>query len=107
MARRRTFIIAFAGVICLMMGAVVLYTRAQQPLVDLGVGYAAKVACGCRYIGNRPLEACYHDFEEGMEIIRLSEDAENRTITASVPLLAKRSARFDPLLGCQPNPFER
>lgn len=80
--------------------ALLFYVRSQKPLLELGVGYGARVACGCRYIGNRSLADCYKDFEPGMEPIRLSEDAATKTITASVPLIASRSARYDPVLGC-------
>jgi hypothetical protein len=40
-----------------------------------------------------------------MEPIRLSEDLATRTVTASVPLIAQRSVRYDPVLGCQPERF--
>lgn len=82
-----------------------LYVRSLTPQLELGVGYAARVACGCRYLSNRSLGSCYADFEPGMEQIRLSEDASTKTITAYVPLVARRSARFDPVLGCQPEAF--
>ena len=81
------------------------YVRSQKPLLELGVGYGARVACGCRYIGNRSLADCKKDFEPGMEQIRLSEDPATKTVTAYVPLLASRSARFDPVLGCQVEAF--
>lgn len=84
-----------------------LYVRAMTPQLELGVGYGARVACACRYIGNRSLDSCYKDFEPGMEPIRLSEDRATRTVTASVPLIAHRSVRFDPLLGCQPEKLRR
>jgi hypothetical protein len=80
--------------------ALLYYAYSQKPLLELGVGYGARVACGCRYIGNRSLADCRKDFEPGMEPIRLSEDAATKTVTASVPLIARRSARFDPVLGC-------
>lgn len=83
-----------------------LYARAMTPKLELGVGYAARVACGCRYMGNRPLRSCYADFEPGMTPIRLKEDAGAGTITAYVPLIAHRTVRFDPVLGCQPEPFQ-
>ena len=82
------------------------YVRAMTPQLELGVGYGARVACACRYIGNRSLDSCYKDFEPGMEPIRLSDDPKTRTVTASIPLIASRSVRHDPLLGCQPEPFE-
>ncbi|MFX6907644.1 hypothetical protein ABTH77_20540, partial [Acinetobacter baumannii] len=68
--------------------------------------YAARVGCGCRFIGNRPLASCYHDFEPGMEPIRLSENAAAKSVTAYVPLIASRTARLDPVLGCQPDPLK-
>jgi hypothetical protein len=85
--------------------AAFLYARSLRPQLELGTGYAARVTCGCRYIGNRDLKSCRTGFEPGMEPIRLSEDTATRTITASVPLIASRSVRFDPVLGCQPEPF--
>lgn len=83
-----------------------LYARRITPQLELGVGYGARVACACRFIGNRSLADCRKDFEPGMEPIRLSEDAAARSVTAWVPLLASRTVRFDPLLGCQPEPFK-
>ena len=82
-----------------------LYARSITPQLELGTGYAARVACACRYIGNRDLQSCRADFEPGMEPISLSDDPATKTVTASVPLIASRSARFDPVLGCQPEPF--
>lgn len=104
MTVRRSLWALFALLILLGAGGYA-YIRSQQPLLELGVGYAARVACGCRHIGNRPLADCYKDFEPGMEPIRLSEDAAAKTVTASVPLIAKRTARYDPLLGCQVETF--
>ena len=104
----KTSRIVLAVVVLLLAAAGVggfAYVRAMAPALDLAVGYGARVACGCRYIGNRELAACYKDFEPGMELVRLSEDSATRTITASVPLIASRAVRHDPVLGCQPEPF--
>ena len=67
---------------------------------EVAVGYGARTACACRYLGNRDLASCATDFEPGMEMVRLSEDADARRITASVPLIASRSARFEAGYGC-------
>lgn len=88
-----------------LVGAGGVYAWSQKPLLELGVGYGARVACACRYIGNRSLADCRKDFEPGMEPIQLSENAAQQSVTASVPLIATRTVRFDPLLGCQPEPF--
>jgi len=107
-ARRRKRTIAWTALLVLaaLTIAAALYARAMRPQLELGTGYAARVACACRYIDNRPLQQCTKDFEPGMEMIRLSENPAEKSVTASVPLLAHRTARFDPLLGCQPEAFQ-
>ena len=102
--KARTLITGGAVFVIVLLAGAILYALSLRPQLELGVGYGARVACGCRYIGNRSLESCRKDFEPGMEPIGLSEDAATKTVTASVPLLASRSVRFDPLLGCQPEP---
>ncbi|MCA3255348.1 MAG: hypothetical protein INF91_07020 [Alphaproteobacteria bacterium] len=67
---------------------------------EVGVGYAARVVCACRYIGNRTMAQCLTDFEPGMEIVSVTEDAAAKRITATVPLIATRTARYDGDLGC-------
>lgn len=103
-AKRRLWVAAAVLLAAALFGAW-LYIRSMRPMLELGVGYAARVACACRFIGNRPLGDCYRDYEPGMEAIRLSEDAGARSVTAYVPLVASRTARFDPVLGCQPEAY--
>ncbi len=67
---------------------------------EVATGYAARVVCACRYVGNRDMKSCKTDLEPGMEIVRLSEDPQAKRITASVPLIASRTARFDGEFGC-------
>lgn len=93
------------AIVLLLAVGVFAYIRSMQPQLALGVGYGARVACACRYIGNRPLAQCYADFEPGMEPITLTDDPATKTVTASVPLIANRSVKFDPELGCQPEPL--
>lgn len=66
----------------------------------VGTGYAAHVVCSCRYVGDRDMASCRTDFEPGMEIVEVEDDPERRRITAWVPLLAKRTASYDPEYGC-------
>ncbi len=103
----RRILIGSLVVIALIAGGAYAYIQKQRPLLELGVGYGARVACGCVYMGKRTLEDCYKDFEPGMEPIQLSEDPKTKTITASVPLIASRSATYDPVLGCQPEPYKK
>jgi len=106
-SRRSLLIWSPIAVVLVLILATAGYALSQKPKLDLGVGYGARVACGCRYIEGRPLDSCYKDFEPGMEVIRLSDDPHTKTVTASVPLLTSRSVRFDSELGCQPEPFRR
>ena len=103
--RARRIGLGLAVIVLAALAGAWLYVRSLTPQLELGVGYAARVACGCRWMGNRPLNSCYRDFEPGMEQIRLKEDVGAKTVTAYVPLIAHRTARFDPILGCQPEPF--
>ncbi len=104
--KARRILIGSVGLVALGLGGAFAYGQSQKPLLELGVGYGARVACGCRYIGNRSLADCRKDFEPGMEPILLSEDTSSKTITAWVPLIASRSVTYDPVLGCQPERFE-
>lgn len=99
-------LLLIAALALLLIGGGIFAYR-QKPLLELGVGYGARVACGCRYIGNRSLADCKKDFEPGMELIQLSEDTATKSVRASVPLIASRTAHYDPILGCQPEPLWR
>lgn len=70
----------------------------------LATGYIAHVMCSCRYVGGRDMGSCEHDREPGTEVVQVSEDSTERTITARVPLLSSRTARFDPEYGCTLDP---
>ena len=94
------------ALVTLGLGGAFAYGQSQKPLLELGVGYGARVACGCRFIGNRSLADCKKDFKPGMEPILLSENSASKTITAWVPVIASRSVTYDPVLGCQPETFE-
>ncbi|VVT24910.1 conserved hypothetical protein [Sphingomonas sp. EC-HK361] len=103
--KARRIAVAIAVLIVAMLAGGWLYVRSITPQLELGVGYAARVACGCRFVEGRTLASCRTDFEAGMEPIRLKEDAAAKSVTAYVPLIASRTARLDPVLGCQPAPF--
>lgn len=104
MARR--ILVGMVVVLGLLAGGAFWYVRAHAAQLELGVGYGARVACACRYIGGRDLKSCYKDFEPGMEPITLTDDPATKTVTASVLFVASRSVKFDPVLGCQPEPFK-
>ncbi|WP_226794611.1 hypothetical protein [Altererythrobacter sp. CC-YST694] len=65
-----------------------------------GTAYGARVACSCRFVGGRNLKDCEKDFEPGMALVSLSEDEGEKSVTASVPLLASQTATYREGYGC-------
>jgi hypothetical protein len=66
----------------------------------LGASYAAHIACSCRYIEGRSLNACYKDFEPGMGLVSLTDDPKQQRVSASVPILAFAVAERRGEFGC-------
>lgn len=74
-----------------------------QPLTTyarLGAAVGAHVGCSCRFIQDRSLAGCRSDFEDGMELVTLSEDRQSRSVTARFPLLSRQTAEFREGEGC-------
>jgi hypothetical protein len=100
-SRRRWLIWAPVLLLCALVGAWLglrYSTTGRQ--AALATGYIAQVTCSCRYVGGRSLASCDTDREPGTEIVQVEDNGASRTITAKVPWLAKRVARFDPEYGC-------
>ncbi len=66
----------------------------------VGAAYGAHVTCSCRYIEGRDMASCETDKEKGMEMVRLSDDPENKRVYASVPFLAEAVAERRGAFGC-------
>lgn len=100
MKARRWMTIAIVTAVLVVGLVVALRAGPVGARAEVAVGYGARTACACRYLGLRSLASCRTDFEPGMEMVRLSEDPVEKRITAAVPLIAARSARFEPEYGC-------
>jgi hypothetical protein len=99
--RRRWLIWGSVLALCLLAGAWLgLRYSSTGRQAQLATGYIAHVVCSCRFVGGRDMASCDTDREPGTEIVDVTEDSANRSITARVPLLSKRTARFDPEYGC-------
>jgi hypothetical protein len=102
MSRRinwRTVAVVAAGLI-LAYGA--WHWSIWQARASIAAGFGARIACSCRYVEGRDIKSCRSDFAglPSMWIVRLSDRPEERAVDASVPLLARRSARAVPGFGC-------
>lgn len=79
---------------------VLAYRTTIQGYAAAGTAYGARVACSCRFVAGRSLDDCAKDKVDGMELIRLSEDETDQSVTASFPLIRSDTARLEPGYGC-------
>jgi hypothetical protein len=99
-------LVALVIVLALIAGAVAWFWGTINGYAQTGAAYGARVACSCRYAGGRTLGDCTKDFEPGMSLISLSEDAAAHSVTARFPLLARQTATYREGWGCQLEPWK-
>ena len=99
--RRRVLWLGLA----LVGGLLVWFWGPANAYAQTAAAFGARVACSCRYLGGRELGDCRKDFEPGMGLVMLSEDAPTKSVTARFPLLASETATYHPGLGCQLEPW--
>ncbi len=104
--RRRLWPRALLAAALVLLAVAWVYRDTISGYTVTGTAFGARTACSCRYIAGRPLADCQKDFEPGMQAVFLSEDAETKTITARVPLIASARARFRPGWGCLLEPWD-
>ena len=76
----------------------------------IATSYGAQVGCACRYVSQRPMESCEGDIAVAAlgrtaGLLSLSDDADSKSMTASVPLLSSQTAIFHKGRGCQLEPW--
>ncbi len=98
--RRNVRIAGLAVVGLFLAGAAATRSEAVSGTAQAGTSYGAKNACSCRFIAGRELSDCYRDFLPGMDFVWLSEDADDKSVTARVPLVASTTARWREGYGC-------
>jgi hypothetical protein len=91
-------IVLAALVLLVLAGA--LYREPLNGYARTGAAFGARTACSCRYVAGRSLRDCKKDFEPGMQAVFLSDDVDEKSVTATVPLLARETARFRAGYGC-------
>lgn len=96
----------FAWLVLIALAALlVFYGHTLASLARTGTAYGARIGCSCRFIEGRPLGSCRKDFEGGMGLVTLSEDAETRSVTARFALAYPQTATFVEGAGCQLEPW--
>jgi hypothetical protein len=88
------------GILAVIMLLLVWNWSSIKGQARVGVAYGAHITCSCRYIEGRDMASCETDKEAGMELVGLSDDPENKRVTASVPFLAEAVAERRGAFGC-------
>ena len=94
------------ALLVLVAGTAWFYREPIAGYTTTGAAFGARTACSCRYIAGRGLGDCKKDFEPGMEPVFLSDDEEEKSVTAYVPLLASQTATYREGYGCVLEPWE-
>jgi len=88
----------------LALGALALAAWFREPIAGksrAAAAYGARIACSCRFVEGRSIDSCRDDFLPGMGPVMLSEDAEEKSVTARyLAVLASDRARLLPGRGC-------
>ncbi len=84
----------------------VVFLSPLRSYATIGASYGARVACSCRFVGGRDLSDCRKDFEPGMELVSLSEDAQARSVTARFGLVVSQTATYREGWGCVLEPWK-
>lgn len=98
--RFRTLKITVAVVVAIAALWLVWNWNSIKGQARVGAAYGAHITCSCRYIEGRDMASCETDKEIGMEMVRLSDEPENKRIYASVPFLAEAVAERRGAFGC-------
>lgn len=105
--RRRVWLRVLAALLVVLGAVLAWYWSVISGYAVTGASYGARVACSCRYVGGRSLGDCAKDFEPGMGLVSLSEDAAAKSVTARFPLLASQTATYREGWGCVLEPWKR
>ncbi len=85
-------------VVLVLAGVAIYRVPGYLRLANTGAGYSAELACACLFVSGRTIESCQTDFDPAARNISLQIG--KNEVTASVPLIVHRTARFDPGFGC-------
>jgi len=104
MSARRTWFYGLTALVVLLLALLAWNWRALNARAALGAAYGARVACSCRYVEGRDMPNCQGDKEPSMAMVSLTDHPDARAVSASVPLIASRIARYRPGWGCLLDP---
>lgn len=89
-------------IIVILIGVLCIGTYIFYPRLIIATGFAAKITCSCLYVANRKLDEVtqtnlYHSI---LPYVKVSHDAQKKTVTASFFGLQKQEAIYKEGVGC-------
>jgi hypothetical protein len=106
-ARSRNRVVWIGGVLLALLALWLAFGSAALGYARAGTAYGARVACSCRFVAGRSLEDCNKDKLKGMELVSLSDDVDEKSVTARMLFLASDTATYRPGYGCLLQPWDR
>lgn len=88
------------AVLAIGVGLFVWFNRPITGYAQAATAYSARVVCSCRFVAGRTMEDCAKDKVAGTELVSLSDDEEEQSVTASFLLVASDTARLREGYGC-------
>ena len=98
--RKSNRLVWIGGLIVALLALWAAFGSAALGYAQAGTAYGARVACSCRFVAGRSLEDCTKDKLAGMELVTLSDDAEVKSVTARMLILASDTATYREGYGC-------
>ena len=102
-ARRRWpgLLLNFIAIVVIAGGVFAWFYGAQaRGFGQAGTSYAAKTVCSCRFVADRDMASCKTDLLPDMWAIWLSDDADAKSVSATLPLVASSEATYREGYGC-------
>jgi hypothetical protein len=99
-ARKGNRLLWTAGVTVALLALWAAFGSAALGYARAGTAYGARVACSCRFVAGRSLADCTKDKLKGMELVSLSDDADEKSVTARMLILASDTATYREGYGC-------
>jgi hypothetical protein len=105
--RKGNRVLWIGGVLVALLALWAAFGSAALGYARAGTAYGARVACSCRYVAGRSLQDCAKDKLKGIELVTLSDNVDEKSVTARMLILASDTATYRAGWGCVLDRWDR
>ncbi|MEQ9519767.1 MAG: hypothetical protein RLN89_10040 [Parvibaculum sp.] len=87
-------------VLAVLIGMGLSYGERKLDAMGVVANAVAKTTCTCVFVAERDFDACLADNPNGLEVASAWLDAEEKSVSSSVYIVARGTAHYHPLTGC-------